>query len=102
MNVDPSIRKAAQRNYTIVLNGLTEVSQVRVAQLLGESASTLSEFKRDQLERLAAMLAACNLKVVSTTEESISNDEVWALRILAIKRMEEGRKEPDSGFGGLS
>ncbi len=99
MKVDDSIRKAASHNHSLILKALAAVSQVRVSELLGESTTTISDFKRDHLERLAAMLAACGQKVVPINEESIGNDEIWALRVLAGKQLE--RRGPDSGFGSL-
>lgn len=100
MKVDETIRKVASLNLSVILKALAAVSQVRVAELLGESTTTVSDFKRDHLERLAAMLAACGQKVVPVNEESIGNDEVWALRVLASKQLER-RAGPDSGFGSL-
>ncbi len=99
MKVDDSIRKAASLNLSVTLKAMAAVSQVRVAELLGESTTTVSDFKRDHLERLAAMLAACGLRVGPVTEEGVSNDELWALRVLASKQLE--RKGPDSGFGSM-
>ena len=99
-----NIVKNARRNHSVILKALAKYSQQRIAELIGISGSTLSTFKDDHIERLAAVLAACGLKVVANTDESVSADEIWALRVLAIKQLENGKPEPsgDSGFGELT
>ena len=100
MTLDDEIRGPAQKNLTLILKAMQTVSQLHVAKMLGEGTSTISEFKKEHLERLAAMLAACGLKVAPLSQESIDPEEHAALRVLARKRMEE-RRGPDSGFGSL-
>jgi hypothetical protein len=102
MSTHESILKQARRNHTALLSAFGKIGQERIADLVGCSGSTLSVFKSEHLERLCAVLAACGLKAVPLNEESISNDEIWALRVLANKRLEDGRKESsDSGYGSL-
>jgi len=100
--MNDSIARQARKNHTLILQALARVSQERVAELIGCSGSTLSVFKAEQLERLSAVLAACGLKVTNVTDESISAEKVWALRILAMDAMQSESKPTDSGFGGLS
>lgn len=97
-----NIVKAARKNHTLILSALAKISQERIAELVGCSGSTLSVFKAEHLERLAAVLAACGLKVTAQTDESVSADEIWALRVLASKQLENGKERGDSAFGELT
>lgn len=101
--MNESIARGARKNHTLILQALGKIGQDKVADLIGISGSTLSVFKNENLERLSSVLAACGLKVVVNTEESVSADEIWALRVLAIKQLENGKVDRggDSGFGNL-
>ena len=101
-SVNDSIARAARKNHTLILQALAKVSQEKVAELVGISGSTLSVFKGEQMERMSAVLAACGLKVVLSTDESIGADKIWALRILARDALDVDMKPNESGFGGLS
>jgi hypothetical protein len=100
MTLDDEVRGQAQKNLTLILKAMQTVSQLHIAKMLGEGTSTISEFKKEHLERLAAMLAACGLKVAPAGQESNDPDEMQALRVLAGKWVNQ-RRGPDSGFGGL-
>ena len=79
MKVDPSIAELARKNLTAVLIALSEVSQAKVAEMLGESDSVISRFKSGDLQRFTAMLAAVRLKVVDKDDLTISQEEKRAL-----------------------
>ena len=89
MKLDASISELARKNLTAILIALSEVNQSKVAELLGESGSTVSRFKASELERFAAMLAAVRLKTVDQDELLIAPEEKRALlkdRIRMAKR----------------
>ena len=100
--MNEGLLKTARRNHSAILKALAKVGQERIADALGISGSSLSVFKSEHLERLSAVLAACGLKVVLETDESTSADELWALKVLAMKALDRERDNPASGFGGLS
>lgn len=65
-----------------MLRGLRDVTQARVADLMGLSQSVLSDFKA-HIPRMAAMLAASGLRVVPCTTQTFDDDYIRALRVLA-------------------
>ena len=87
------LRRMAQRNHSALLRGLAEVGQRRVADLIGVSESTVSGMKNDQLERFSALLAACGLKAVPSSERSLGDDHIQALETLAAMALRSGRGE---------
>lgn len=99
--MDGHIARRAQRNLSVILQALAKVGQSRVADLVGISPSTVTVFKEEQLQRFTAVLAACGLKAVPDTEESVDMVEVRALRVLARARIQEQIDQPESGFGNL-
>jgi hypothetical protein len=105
-DVSDNLRRAAQRNQTALLRGLSEVSQKRAAELLGISESAMSEFKSAQLERVCLLVSVCGLKCVPVTDRSLDDDHINALETLAAialnKRREVREETRDSGFGGLT
>lgn len=99
--MDSQLRRRADRNLTIVLQALARIGQNRVAELIGIAPSTVTVFKEEPLQRFAAILAACGLKAVPDTEESVDMVEVRALRVIARARIQEQIDQPESGFGNL-
>lgn len=99
--MDAQTSRRAQRIHTAILQALAKASQARIAELIGCSASTVTLFKDEQLQRFSSILAACGLKVVPDTEESVDMNEVRALRVIARARIQEQIDCPDSGFGNL-
>jgi hypothetical protein len=81
--ISPSIREIARRNHTAVLSALAQVSQTKVAELIGCSDSTVHRIKTQELETLSAFLAACCLKLVPVSAETLDEDYIRALRTLA-------------------
>lgn len=78
-----SIRARAQKGHTALLRGLAGVSQKRAAELIGCSETTMNAIKADQLERFAALVAACGLKLVPITDQTFDESYISALRTLA-------------------
>lgn len=100
--MDSQLTRRSQRNHTTILQAIAKVGQGRIAELIGKSPSTITVFKDEYLQRLAEVLAACGLKTVNDTDESVDLDEVRALRVLAVKRIQERLIDaPESGFGNL-
>lgn len=99
--MDVQISRRAQRIHTAILQALAKISQARVAELIGAAPSTVTLFKDEQLARFTQVLAACGLKVVPDTEESVDMNEVRALRVIARARIQDQIDQPDSGFGSL-
>lgn len=85
------LRRVAQRNHSALLSGLAQVSQKRVADLVGISESALSEFK-DRLERYAAIAAACGLKLVPITDRTLDDDYIQAVETIAAKHLRSGQR----------
>jgi hypothetical protein len=92
------LRRVAQRNHSALLSGLAQVSQKRVADLIGVSEATLSTMKNEQLERFAAFAAACGLKVVAITDQTYKSAHVDALKTLASIALD---RDQNSGWGDL-
>lgn len=91
--VSQTIRERSRKNETAILSALAERSQVRVAELLGTSESTISLMKKDgRIEQMAAFLSSLGLKLVVEAADVYEPDYVNALRTLAaegIKRAPE-------------
>jgi DNA-binding XRE family transcriptional regulator len=81
--ISPEIRRRAQSNLTALLRGMAAVSQKRVAELIGVSPTTMSDIKSDQLERFAALAAACGCKMVPSTHQTHDESYISALKTLA-------------------
>ncbi len=94
-----TVAKLGRRNYTVLLKSMARVSQKRIAELLGVSEGTVSNFKDDHLARLCDICASAGLKLVPEADELVDAEEVKALRVLAMRQLE--RSGADSGFGSL-
>jgi hypothetical protein len=78
-----SVAQRAKKNYSLILDGLRVVGQKTVAELIGESETTVSRAKTGELERCASILAAIGLKVIPVSHKSYSEDRIRALNVLA-------------------
>ena len=83
MSIEDSIRASARRNHSLLLRGIADVSQKRIAALIGVSETTMSDMKNDQLERVAALIAACGLKLSPVTHQTYDESYIGALKTLA-------------------
>lgn len=94
VEVSPTHRERSLKNETAILSALAERSQVRVAELLGTSESTISLMKKDgRIEQMATFLSALGLKLVGEGASVYEADYINALRTLAA----EGIKRPPTG-----
>lgn len=90
--ISDAIRRSTRRNLSALLSGMAAVSQKRVAELIGVSETTLSGMKSDHLERFAALAAACGLKLVASTAQTVDDDHIAALETLAAMALRSGEK----------
>lgn len=91
--ISEAIRGAARRNHTLLLRGLAEVSQKKVAELIGVSPATMTDLKTDHLERFCALVAACGLRFSKTTDVTYDESYVGALKTLACVALGRDRAE---------
>lgn len=78
--LSPQIVDSARKSERCILQALAQRSQVRVAELLGVSESTVS---RTDKTAMAAFLAACGLKVVGAAMQCHDADYIHSLKVLA-------------------
>ena len=97
--LSPTIAARARKNFTAMLSALASVSQVRVAELLGVDASTVSRWKESELERFAAFLAATDQKVVPSDSPTVAPDILKAMAKMA--ELGARRAGEPSSFGNL-
>jgi hypothetical protein len=92
-DLDSSVLRLAQKNDNVIRRALQDVGQVRVAELMGLSQPTLSEWKNAHLSRITAMLAASGLRVVPCSARFYSEEHITALKTLARQGLEAGSQE---------
>lgn len=98
--------KRAQLNASAVMRALASVGQRNVAEEIGVHESTVSKWKGEDLERLASILAALDLKVVPVTMKCYRPEDIEPLIALARQRMQALRSadqlawEDDAGDVG--
>lgn len=85
MQLGDATTRRAQESYTLLLRSLAEVSQKRVAEVVGLSDSAMSTWKSDHMERACLVIAACGLRIVPVTEHTYEEADIAALRQLATK-----------------
>ena len=61
----------------------SKLGHYEIAEMIGVSESMLSNMKSDNLERFAALLAACGLKLSKVTDQTFDESYVSALKTLA-------------------
>ena len=92
--VSQDVRESARKIETTLRNRLAEIGQVRMADKLNVSESTIARWKDAEIEKLALYIAGLMLKVVPSDANLIHADEVKAMRTLAmrgLRSMEEGK-----------
>lgn len=78
--LSPTIAERARKNERTILRALAERSQVKVAELLGTSETTVS---RADKSAMAAFLAAAGLKAVPSERVCLDPKYIESLRVLA-------------------
>jgi DNA-binding XRE family transcriptional regulator len=92
----PEIRERANRNHSAILRALRTVTQAKAADAMGVSETALSRMKDNLLPELAALLAACSLKVVPEGSKVYTAQRIQALTVLAREALDPDGA--DSGF----
>lgn len=87
--ISESVRRGGQRILSTLLRAIADVSQVRVADRVGISESSLSDFKREHMERLCFVIAAAQLNVVDASAKNYTDQEIEALLPLAAIGLKE-------------
>jgi hypothetical protein len=77
------IVERSRKNASALLRALADAGQVRVADLLGVSESTVSRMKDTDIDRLAQLAAACGLKLVAEDAHVFAPKRIAALQELA-------------------
>ena len=85
-----SIAALARRNYSALMSAMLSITQARVAELAGLSETQVSRMKGDELERMCAIFAACNLVVLPRSYQSIDPEHKRALEVLARMALDAG------------
>lgn len=85
----------SRKNEAVILQGLQRIGQVRVAKELGVSEATISRFKDSNLQQVAEIIAACELKIVPQNIRCYSEDSINAMLILAGQRMDQLKTASD-------
>ena len=78
--LSPSIAEASRKIEKQILQSLAQRSQVKVAELLGVSESTVSRMDKTSI---AAFIAACGLKAVPITQVCFDPEYIQSLKVLA-------------------
>lgn len=78
--LSPQIAEASRKTERVLLQTLAERSQVRVAEFMGVSESTVSRIDKSTV---AAFIAACGLKLVKAEMQCYSPDYIHSLKVLA-------------------
>jgi transcriptional regulator with XRE-family HTH domain len=97
LEMSVGVRDRSSRMYSQLLRAMDEVTQKRIAALMGVSESTLSALKNDSLERVCMVATICGFRLVSIDEETFDADEISAMRTLAQRGLQ--RVAPVRGEG---
>lgn len=89
-----ALPERARKNHTLILQRLASVGQVNVAKLLSVSESEISRFKSKDLDVVAQILSALDLKVVPNTMKCYEPDAIGAILTMAKKYM-DGIQNPE-------
>lgn len=99
--MDASIETLARRNHSEMLRAVASVTGARIAELIGVSGSTVSRLMAPDgdMEKLAAYLAACGLRVVRADSKQVDSEHLRALTVLAARSIK--LEAQTSGWGDL-
>lgn len=90
----PEVLERASKIRATIFAGLSRVGQVEVARRLGCAESTVSKAKGDEIETVAKICAAAELKVVPAHFECVDPKVMEAIITLAGQRLDGLRKKP--------
>ena len=80
-----STRTNAAQLQAVIMQRLAEVTRARAATCMGVSGSTVSRMATDDLEQMALLLAALDLKVVSADSIVCTQEELRFYKVGAFK-----------------
>lgn len=86
--------ETSRKTVQAVLQRLAEASAVSVAEAVGVSESTISRFKSEHLEQVAAILAEVGLKVVPVEYQCFEPSYIRALQRLAAEELGAHKSAP--------
>lgn len=86
-----SVTNLCKKNETAIKNALGRVGQTRIADLVGLSDTTISRWKDNDAEKVAGILAAAGLMVVSEDTPDIDAGYLAALEYIARRAIPEHR-----------
>lgn len=86
--LSPAILDLARKNESAILQAMARTSQTRIAEQLGLNESQISRYKDGDLQRAAALMAACGLKVNPADAVLYERDIAHALTTLARDRLQ--------------
>lgn len=103
-----SVRKLVQQNLSRLHKTVGEISQAVIVERSGLSPTMVSRIlsgkdsdeEQGALQRVMAILAACNLVVVPRTYQHVDPEEYRAMQVLASKRLDDTTRSSD--FGALA
>lgn len=81
--VSAAVVERSRKAHALVLQRLSTVGQVHVAEQIGLSGPTVSRFVNDDLERACQVLIALGLKVVPVEMKCYPKDQIEAIFTLA-------------------
>lgn len=84
----------SRKTVQVVLQGLAGASAASVAQAVGVSESTISRFKSEHLDTVAAILAELELKVVPVQYRCYEPSYIDALERLAREQLNAAKAPP--------
>lgn len=90
-------RKNGERNYSLFLRAISEVTQERAAACMGVSSSTISRSKED-VERTCHLLAALGFQLAPAGSVVTTRDDMQALKRMALKYLQSEIQAEDLGL----
>lgn len=81
--VSSAVAERSRKAHALVLQRVSSVGQMTVAEQIGLSAPTVSRFINDDMERACQVLIALGLKVVPVEMKCYPKDQIEAIFTLA-------------------
>lgn len=77
--LSPEQTERSRKNHSVILNGLSRIGQVHVAQAIGVSESAISKMKESDFFKFSQILASCDLKVVPSDYQCVDPEFMEAM-----------------------
>jgi hypothetical protein len=95
--VSPLLDARSRKTFSILLQSIARVGQIRVATALGVSEATVSRMVSNDFERIALALTAMGLKPVPVDAKCYTPEHITSLQYFA-KRGMGGQEPEDTGL----